>query len=111
MARKLLSANLEVIERCNERLLQGDADAAFRQLIEHDYFTLESQYFRTIFAASLAKMDFTSSFPNAAYSSLMAALPELQHLAPLRELKAMKAGGNRDIESLSTNIGTTDSSV
>jgi rifampicin phosphotransferase len=98
-AGKMLTGDFGAIERKYEQF-QGDADTQFRELVEQDYYALESQYFRTIFAASLAKMDFNSAFPNSDYSSLMAALPELRHLAPLRELKRMAAGKNQDISSL-----------
>ena len=35
-----------------------DINSVFRELIEQDYYKVETAYFRTIFAVSLAKMDF-----------------------------------------------------
>jgi pyruvate,water dikinase len=81
-----------------------DADeTTFRDLIERDYFHVESNYFRTIFAASLAKLDFLSSFPAADYGSLVAALPPLRHMAPIRAVQAMS---NRTDERLAEVVST-----
>ena len=55
--------------------MPADVDRSFRELVEQDYLTTEVNYFRTIFCASLAKLDFTDSFPHADYSQLVAALP------------------------------------
>jgi len=61
---------------------------------------LESCYFRTIFAASLAKLDFKMSFPDADYASLMAGLPPMRHMAPVYALRKMAVHGQRDIRPL-----------
>ncbi len=68
----------------------SEPETRFRDLIETDYLRIESTYFRTIFAASLAKLDFLSSFPEADYGSLVAALPPLRHVAPVREVQSMR---------------------
>jgi pyruvate,water dikinase len=66
------------------------AEERFRALVEREYLDVETTYFRTIFAVSLAKMDLLSSFPEADDRSLIAALPPLRHLAPIREVRALK---------------------
>jgi len=78
----------------------GDVEASFRELIERDYFQVENTYFRTIYAVSLAKLDLKDSFPDCDYSLLVAALPDLQHMAPLRKMREMAARGDRDVTSL-----------
>jgi pyruvate,water dikinase len=70
-------------------LTPGEVEAEFRQLIESVYLRVESTYFRNIFAASLAKLDFMSAFPEADYASLVSALPPLRHVEPVRMVQAM----------------------
>ncbi len=65
------------------------ARETLQDLIHGDFFQVEQTYFRTIFAASLAKMDFCSSFPDADYGALVAALPPLRHVAPVREVQSL----------------------
>ncbi len=74
-----------------------DVEAEFRRLVEADYLHLESTYFRTIFAASLAKLEFMSSFPNADYGSLVSALPPLRHVEPVRMVHSMQARTSHQI--------------
>ena len=78
------------LESCGE-----NRTADWRQLIEQDYWRVESTYFRTIFAVSLAKLEFKKLFPGCDYDGLMAALPELRHTAPLRHLRTMAQRGDR----------------
>ncbi len=59
----------------------------FRTLLEHDYRIVETNYFRTIYCASLAKLDFLDSFPDADYTKLVTALPPMSHLEPVRALR------------------------
>lgn len=82
-------------------LAPRNVESALRELIETDYCQIESAYFRTIFAASLAKLDFVSSFPGADYGSLVSALPPLRHVEPVREVQAMR---HRTPEQLSRVI-------
>ena len=80
-----------------------DADwrqRSWRQLIEHDYVRVEATYFRTIYAVSLAKMDFQDSFPDCNYARLAAALPDLQHMAPSRMMRTMHDQQQFDIDIL-----------
>ena len=99
----------ELLKRGPKSLLQTyestsrDIESEFRELIETDFIQVESTYFRTIFAASLAKLDFVSSFPGADYGSLVAALPPLRHVAPVRAVQAMQ---RRTPERLSDVIDT-----
>lgn len=75
-----------------------DIEQSFRTLIENEYIEIESTYFRTIFAASLAKMDFMSSFPDADYGSLVAALPPLSHVEPVRVVQSLRRRSPSDID-------------
>ena len=68
----------------------------FRELIEHAYFTTETNYFRTIFAASLAKLDFMTAFPDANYPSLVAALPKMRHMAPIDSMRDLIVGNEQE---------------
>lgn len=97
--RRLLSAGIEPINRLYEPLRE-DAEAAFRRLVQHDYREIEGAYFRTVFATSLAKLDFKASFPAADYASLVASLPEMKHMAPSRMLREMAARGETDVSPL-----------
>ena len=80
----------------------AEAASTFRELIERDYLRTESTYFRTIYAVSLAKLDFVESFPACDYAALVAALPELQHMAPLRAKRAQSERGESDVDALVT---------
>lgn len=66
-------------------------EANLRRLVERDYLRIEGTYFRTVFAVSLAKLEFKKLFPGCDYAGLMAALPELSHLAPVRHMKNLLA--------------------
>ena len=57
-----LASGFDAIDRKYDPL-PADVDRSFRELVEQDYLTTEVNYFRTIFCASLAKLDFTDSFP------------------------------------------------
>ena len=46
-------------------------EAALAELIQDAYRITESNYFRTIYCASLAKLDFKDSFPDADYPALV----------------------------------------
>jgi len=80
--------------------LPADLESGFRQLIHDAYWVTESNYFRTIYCASLAKLTFTESFPDADYPALVSALPAMRHLAPTLVLREMAARGDEDIEPL-----------
>jgi pyruvate,water dikinase len=80
--------------------LTDDLEAGFRRLILEDYRVTETQYFRTIFCASLAKLTFLESFPDADYPALVAALPPMRHLEPKRMMREMAARGDTDIGPL-----------
>jgi pyruvate,water dikinase len=97
--RQFLSARFDAIDRQYDPT-PADVDRSFRELVERDYLTTEVNYFRTIFCASLAKLDFTESFPDADYSQLVAALPEMRHLAPTRAIREMVRAGTADVDAL-----------
>jgi pyruvate,water dikinase len=78
----------------------GDRAAGFRRLILEDYRVTETNYFRTIFCASLAKLAFLESFPEADYPALVAALPPMRHLEPTRRMRELAARGETDIAEL-----------
>lgn len=98
-AHALLARGIDTAEeRCDP--LPVNVEASFRDLVLKDYFTVESCYFRTIFAASLAKLDFKMTFPDADYAALVAGLPPLRHMDPVRALHALAARGDRDVTPL-----------
>lgn len=80
--------------------LPVDLDSAFRELILQDYRITESNYFRTIYCASLAKLAFMDTFPDADYPALVSGLPAMKHLEPTLALRAMAARGDTDIAPL-----------
>lgn len=79
-----------------------DAQAADRlaRLIDGPFRFIELNYFRTIFCASIAKLDFKDGFPDVDVVPLCAALPPLRHLAPTRALRAAAARGETDVSEL-----------
>ncbi len=77
---------------------------ALSSLIHDAYRTTESNYFRTIFCASLAKLDFMASYPDAPFPALLAALPPLSHLAPTRAMLDMMERGETDVTPLLTRF-------
>jgi phosphohistidine swiveling domain-containing protein len=97
--RDLLAGGFDAIEKKYDPI-PADVDRSFRELVERDYLTTEGNYFRTIFCASLAKLDFTESFPDADYGQLVAALPDMRHLAPTRAIREMATRGAVDVENL-----------
>jgi phosphohistidine swiveling domain-containing protein len=97
-AEELLAQSVE-LERCWEKE-SADAVADYRRLIEQSYFQIETTYFRTIFAVSLAKLEFKEWFPACDYPALVAALPEIRHLAPLRRMRAAADRGERDVAAV-----------
>jgi pyruvate,water dikinase len=99
--REFLDGGIEQFERRHEN---ASTDADFRELIERDYLRIEGNYFRTIFAVSLAKMDFRSSFPDADAVALVSGLPPLRHLAPLEEMRGMVARGETDVAPLAAKF-------
>ena len=65
----------------------------YRRLIEKDYFTTETNYFRTIFNQSNSKLDFKVSLDrlnakgaSIAYLNLISGIPRLRTLLPLQDL-------------------------
>jgi pyruvate,water dikinase len=76
----------------------------FRDLIYRAYWLTESNYFRTIYCASLAKLDFTESFPAVDYPRLVSALPPMKHLAPTEMLRAMAQRKDNNIDPLLTRF-------
>ena len=97
--REFLGGAFDAIERKYEAPL-SDVDRSFRELVEQHYRTTEVNYFRTIFCASLAKLDFSDSFPKADYRQLVSALPEMRHLAPTRAIREMARRGAIDVDAL-----------
>jgi phosphohistidine swiveling domain-containing protein len=95
-----LNGGFDEIARRFERWNDSPA-AALRQLLEHEFFLTESNYFRTIFATSLARMDFTGSFPATDCGALVAALPPLRHMMPVRAVEQLSS---RDDASLDAAI-------
>lgn len=96
VAEELLNQPFESSLKC-KGWTGRDVAAEFRTLVETDYFQIESTYFRTIFAASLAKLDFMSAFPGADYGSLVSALPPLRHMEPVRMVQALQDRTPREL--------------
>ena len=80
--------------------LSADPATEFRQLVENEFLVTESNYFRTIFAMSLAKMDFTSTFPETDYGKLVAALPPLRHMLPVRAVEQLATCDEASLEAI-----------
>lgn len=74
--RTFLAGGFEALMRRHEPL-PSDPEAGFRELIHTDYQITETNYFRTIYCASLAKIAFLESFPDADYPALVSALPAM----------------------------------
>ncbi len=84
----LLNSGYEVIHRRYE-VIPENPEATFGALIEADYLSFETSYFRTIFALSLAKLDFKHFFPGVNFPALMSNLAEVRHTAPMRRIEQM----------------------
>lgn len=97
--RAFLAGGFDALLRKHESL-PDDLTTAFRELIHGDYWTTESNYFRTIYCASLAKLAFMESFPDADYPALVSALPAMKHLDPTLVLREMAANGDTDVTPL-----------
>jgi pyruvate,water dikinase len=97
--REFLAAGIGQIERRYDGP-PADAIASLRQFVTRDYLLTEVNYFRTIFAVSLAKLDFKQAFPDADYPQLVAGLPPLLHMAPIRALQKAAAHRDRDMTDL-----------
>lgn len=91
--------------RRNYEFIPQDASQVFRTLMEEDYLQFETNYFRTIFALSLAKLEFKYFFPNAGFSALMSNLPEVRHTAPLRRIEQMVRTNSIDRTALLADFG------
>lgn len=99
LRQQCLAANALLNEPWSEPALLSDS-ASLGELIETHYFKIENTYFRTIFAASLAKTDFCSSFPDADYGLLTAALPPLSHVAPIRQVQALDIRSSKKLSRI-----------
>lgn len=96
--REFLAGGFDELEKNFEEV--GDGESRFRELIEQGYRRTETQYFRTIFVASFAKLEFLEAFPDADYTKLVAGLPAMKHLEPTRVLREMAARGETDVTPL-----------
>ena len=100
----LLSSGYEETHR-KYQVLPENPDATFEALIEQDYQSFETSYFRTIFALSLAKMEFKHFFPDVNFPALMSNLAEVRHTAPMRRIEQMEQQGSFDSEALLNEFG------
>lgn len=75
------------------------------ELVDGPFRTTELGYFRTIFCASIAKLDFKDGFPQADVVALSAALPQLRHLAPTRALREAAQRGATDVSEIIARFG------
>lgn len=100
-AERLLNSEFaELEQKYATQTTSEEALSSFEELIERDFLKVESTYFRTIFAASLAKLDLMSSFPDADYAALVAGLPPLRHLAPVRAVQALPARTDEGLDEV-----------
>jgi pyruvate,water dikinase len=97
LGRRLIDGGFEKMTQPYEPIAD-DVEGKFRQLVQGELLAIESNYFRTIFAAFLAKMDLLTTFPQAANQSLLASLPPLRHMEPVR---LVQAHPDRDADRLS----------
>lgn len=101
---ELLHGGCEEIYRKHKEI-PDDAASAFRTLVEQDYVHFETNYFRTIFALSLAKMDFKHFFPQVNFPALMSDLPDVRHTAPMRRIRQMQQQNEIDVTALQSEFG------
>ena len=99
-----LNGGFEALARRFETI-HPNPDKAFGELIHTAYQVTETQYFRTIYCASLAKLAFMETFPEADYPSLVAALPPMRHLDPTMALREMAEKGDSDVTPLMQRFG------
>jgi phosphohistidine swiveling domain-containing protein len=78
----------------------ANPEASLARLVQDAYWITESNYFRTIYCASLAKLDFKDSFPDAAYAALVGGLPPMRHLEPISAMRAMASRGDTNVTPL-----------
>ncbi|MEK7865970.1 MAG: PEP/pyruvate-binding domain-containing protein [Planctomycetota bacterium] len=94
-----LNGGFNEVERRWEAM-PAEVDAAFRKLVLEDYRLTETNYFRTIYSASIAKLDFHDAFPEADYATLSAALRPMRHMEPIQALREMAKRGEKDVGTL-----------
>lgn len=92
--------SLQALAECST----SDALQTLRRLVEVEYRKIESTYFRTIFSAVLAKMEFLLRFPQADYPRLLTGLPEPKYVAQLREFQRADKSSAADWECSLQNI-------
>jgi phosphohistidine swiveling domain-containing protein len=97
--RAFLAAGFDALVKPFEETPAKPEDS-LAQLIHNAYRITESNYFRTIYCASLAKLDFKDSFPDADYPALVGGLPPMRHLEPGGEMRAMALRGETDVTPL-----------
>ena len=102
--RQFLSGGYEELVQQYEALGE-DAEERFVPLIQRAFCTVETNYFRTIFAASLAKLDLLTAFPEASDQSLLAALPPLRHTKPVRTVQELPVRDDDRLNEVITQFG------
>lgn len=102
--REFLAREFETLSR-PYATVGPDVDTAFGRLVRETYWITESNYFRTIYCTSLAKLDFKNSYPDTDYTSLVGGLPPLRHLEPTLALREMAARGETDLTPLLARFG------
>lgn len=94
--RAFLSGGFETIAGRYEHL-HSPGLQLLSQLMADNFWRTEVLYFRTIFAASLAKLDFKDAFPDTDELSLVAGIGPLRHLEPLVQIRKLhQANIDRD---------------
>ena len=83
IAEQTVAAGVRPIDDAGQSAI-CDPEQRWVSLIQDHYLPLETSYFKTIFALSLAKLDFHRCFPDADFNELATGLPPLSHMAPER---------------------------
>ncbi len=98
-AQRIVGQGSEPIDSAGRELLK-DPDGKLAAFLDSHYFPLESAYFKTIFALSLAKLRFHGDDPDADFSALVSGLPPLSHMGPEAWIRLQnRSDGDRCQES------------
>lgn len=87
--RAFLGGGFEKLIQSHESRI-GTGAEQLSALLTEDFWTTEILYFRTIFAASLAKLDLKEAFPEVDEVAFVGGLGPLRHLEPLARMRQLR---------------------